>query len=61
VWCAIIGILTGLSLLSAFVGLLIVLPVIGHASWHLYRRALADSPSVVAKDADTIEVGQRIV
>ncbi|MBU2583214.1 MAG: DUF2189 domain-containing protein [Alphaproteobacteria bacterium] len=40
VWCAIIGILTGLSLLSVFVGLLVVLPVIGHASWHLYRRAV---------------------
>ena len=43
VWCAIIGILTGISLLSAFVGLLVVLPVIGHASWHLYRRAVGDA------------------
>lgn len=42
-WCAIIGVLTGLSILSAFVGLLVVLPVVGHASWHLYRHATADS------------------
>lgn len=46
VWCAIIGILTGLSLLSVFVGLLVVLPVIGHASWHLYRRAVEYPPAM---------------
>jgi uncharacterized membrane protein len=39
-WCVIIGILTGLSILSVFVGLLVVLPIVGHATWHLYRRAL---------------------
>ncbi|MFY0615682.1 MAG: DUF2189 domain-containing protein, partial [Hyphomicrobiaceae bacterium] len=38
-WCAMIGILTTLSIASAFVGLLIVMPVIGHTTWHLYRRA----------------------
>jgi len=40
-WCAIIAALIGLSLLSGLVGLLVVLPVLGHASWHLYRRAIA--------------------
>lgn len=40
VWCAAIGVLTGLSLLSVFIGLIVVLPVIGHATWHHYRRAL---------------------
>ncbi len=39
-WCLVIGILLGLSLLSAFVGLLVTLPVIGHATWHLYQRAV---------------------
>jgi uncharacterized membrane protein len=24
--------------LPAFLGLLVVLPVLGHATWHLYRR-----------------------
>lgn len=40
-WCLIIAVLTGLSILSAFAGLFVVLPVIGHATWHLYRRAVA--------------------
>jgi uncharacterized membrane protein len=39
-WCVLIGVLTGLSLLSMFIGFLLVLPAIGHASWHLYRRAV---------------------
>lgn len=46
IWCLTIAGLIGLSFLSGLVGLLIVLPVLGHASWHLYRRALAaaDTP-----------------
>ena len=39
-WCGTIAMLIGLSLLSGLVGLIVVLPVLGHASWHLYRRAL---------------------
>lgn len=43
-WCAFITVLTGLSLLSAFAGLFVMLPVLGHASWHLYRRAVGPQP-----------------
>jgi uncharacterized membrane protein len=39
-WCATIAALIGLSLLSGLVALFVVLPVLGHASWHLYRRAV---------------------
>ena len=39
-WCLTIAVLIGFSLLSGLVGLLVVLPVLGHASWHLYRRAV---------------------
>lgn len=39
-WCAIIGVLLGLSLVSVFLGLLVTLPVLGHATWHLYRRVV---------------------
>ncbi|MBT5047530.1 MAG: DUF2189 domain-containing protein [Rhodospirillaceae bacterium] len=46
VWCLTIALLIGLSLLSGLIGLLVVLPVLGHASWHLYRRALAPAPEV---------------
>ncbi len=40
VWCAVIAGLVGISLLSGLVGLFVILPVLGHASWHLYRRAV---------------------
>jgi len=40
-WCAIIGVLLGLSLVSMFAGLLVTLPILGHATWHLYRRVVA--------------------
>ncbi|MBL4720202.1 MAG: DUF2189 domain-containing protein [Alphaproteobacteria bacterium] len=44
-WCVTIAILIGLSLLSGLVGLLVILPVLGHASWHLYRRAVSAAPT----------------
>jgi uncharacterized membrane protein len=40
VWAAIIAVLSVLALLPWFLGLMVVLPVLGHATWHLYRRAL---------------------
>ncbi len=39
-WAAMIAILMLLALLPFFLGLFIVLPLLGHATWHLYRRAL---------------------
>ena len=36
-WAALIATLTFLALIPAFLGLFIVLPLLGHASWHLYR------------------------
>ena len=40
-WAAIIGLLVLGSVLTAFLGLVIVLPLLGHATWHLYQRAIA--------------------
>ncbi|WP_460273267.1 DUF2189 domain-containing protein [Celeribacter sp. ULVN23_4] len=40
IWAALIAGLTFLAMLPLFLGLFIVLPVFGHATWHLYRRAL---------------------
>ncbi|MFC0409060.1 DUF2189 domain-containing protein [Roseomonas elaeocarpi] len=37
-WGAIVGFLLLLGSLPFFVGLAIVLPVLGHATWHLFRR-----------------------
>jgi len=52
-WGGIIGVLTVISILSAFLGLIITLPVLGHATWHLYRRGVAPSgePSAAASAA----------
>jgi uncharacterized membrane protein len=44
-WCVVIAGLIGFSLLSGLVGLLVILPVLGHASWHLYRRAISAVPA----------------
>lgn len=41
-WALTIAVLTVLAMIPAFLGLFIVLPLLGHASWHLYRRALAE-------------------
>ncbi|MBI1418405.1 MAG: DUF2189 domain-containing protein [Limimaricola sp.] len=42
VWAFIIATLTIVALIPWFLGLMVVLPVLGHATWHLYRRALYD-------------------
>jgi uncharacterized membrane protein len=41
-WGALITVLVVLALLPWFAGLLVVGPVVGHASWHAYRQAVAD-------------------
>ncbi len=41
IWAWIIAVLSLLALLPWFLGLMVVLPVLGHATWHLYRKALA--------------------
>ncbi len=41
-WGALITILVVLAMLPWFAGLFVVGPVIGHASWHAYRAAVAD-------------------
>jgi uncharacterized membrane protein len=41
VWAIAIVVLTGLGLATAFVGLVITMPVIGHATWHAYRDCVA--------------------
>ncbi|CTQ49602.1 DUF2189 domain-containing protein [Jannaschia donghaensis] len=40
IWGITIAGLTFLAMIPALLGLFVVLPVLGHASWHLYRRAL---------------------
>ena len=44
VWGALITVLVVLALLPGFLGLLLVGPVVGHASWHAYRAAVLAEP-----------------
>jgi uncharacterized membrane protein len=41
-WGVIIAVLVALAMLPGFAGLLVVGPVLGHASWHAYRAAVGD-------------------
>ncbi|WP_371168942.1 DUF2189 domain-containing protein [Aliiroseovarius sp. 2305UL8-7] len=41
VWAALITVLTFLAMIPFFLGLFIVLPVLGHGTWHLYRKVMS--------------------
>lgn len=48
-WAAVIVVLLIVSALPFFLGLLVTLPVLGHATWHLYRRIVAPAaPAPIA-------------
>ncbi|MCF3973474.1 DUF2189 domain-containing protein [Paracoccus salsus] len=42
-WAAMIVILLAVGIFPFFLGLFITMPVLGHASWHVYRRLMPDS------------------
>lgn len=52
VWGLIVAGLMALGSVPLFLGLIVVLPVLGHATWHLYRAAVpvADMPRKVESD-----------
>lgn len=37
VWAATIAVLTGIGIATSFIGLAVIFPVLGHATWHAYR------------------------
>jgi len=49
-WATIIVLLIGLGFAFAFVGLAFTLPIIGHASWHVYRELIVDDSELVATE-----------
>ncbi len=42
VWAFLIAVFLFVAMLPAFTGLFIAMPVLGHATWHLYRRVVSD-------------------
>lgn len=50
-WAAVIVVLLIVSALPAFLGLVMTLPVLGHATWHLYRRIVVPVATDEARPA----------
>ena len=48
-----------LGSLPLFVGLVVVLPVLGHATWHLYRKVVEPDPSSHADYVRPAQQGRR--
>lgn len=46
IWAAVIACALFVAMLPLFLGLLVVMPVLGHATWHLYRLPLQDKEHV---------------
>jgi uncharacterized membrane protein len=44
-WGLIVALLLAVGALPFFVGLAVVLPVLGHATWHLYRKLVEPDPN----------------
>ena len=44
-WGLIVAVLLVLGSLPFFVGLAVVIPLLGHATWHLYRKTVAPDPN----------------
>lgn len=42
-WAWLIALLTGFGLATLYVGLIVVFPLVGHATWHAYRALAPDS------------------
>lgn len=40
-WAAVIAVLTGLGIATSFMGLAVIFPLLGHASWHAYLAMVA--------------------
>ncbi|MDJ0947920.1 MAG: DUF2189 domain-containing protein [Alphaproteobacteria bacterium] len=44
-WAAVVVLLLIVSIAPMFVGLFVVLPILGHTTWHLYRKVVAPLPA----------------
>ena len=43
-WAALIVLFTGAGLITGCLGLIVTMPLIGHASWHAYRDLVGEEP-----------------
>jgi uncharacterized membrane protein len=54
-WALFIGFLLVVAILPMFLGLFLVLPLLGHATWHLYRRVVAEGSASDIRDPHSPE------
>ena len=52
IWAVVIAGALFVAMLPLFLGLLVVLPVLGHATWHLYRRLTGPADAAQQKTAE---------
>ena len=57
-WGVVVAVLLVLGSLPLFVGLAVVLPVLGHATWHLYRKVVEPDPNP-PQDEPQVRKGHR--
>jgi len=59
VWGLIVAALLAVGSLPFFVGLAVVLPVLGHATWHLYRKVIQPDPNPPQEEQPRPPTGHR--
>jgi len=57
-WALTIVVVLVVSMLPFFLGLLVALPLLGHASWHLYRRVVEQMPQPQAVAPQGLDQGR---
>lgn len=45
IWAILIALLTGVGFLTGFIGLIVIFPLLGHATWHAYRAVVEPTES----------------
>ncbi|MEO6781988.1 MAG: DUF2189 domain-containing protein [Bradyrhizobium sp.] len=58
-WGLIVAVLLVLGSLPFFLGLAVVIPLLGHATWHLYREVVAPDPTQSETDPSLPEIRDR--
>ena len=57
-WGLIVAVLLAVGSLPFFVGLAVILPVLGHATWHLYRKVVEPVPNL-PQEQPRLQIGHR--
>ena len=45
IWAALVVLLTAIGIATAFLGLIVTMPLVGHATWHAYRALIEPLPA----------------